>query len=817
MQSCPLCPQCVHSSEELNAHIIKKKHSNHASFSITCNLCGGTWTKLKSYQRHVLRKHGNQQITSDNAIGIPNDDLIDNDFADQQVLAEERNTQEEFEQYMGSYILRLKANHCVTNAAIDDIVTGTEALLQQSAEMLKEKVFACLNQHEAFENLKESLSEVFNVPPAASLSSTWLRNSFFKLRFGLIEPICVELGVRYQVNAANKVVDEVPAKGYCIPFLASIKQLLEMPQVAAFVNQRPSFHDAFCRDFCDGEYVKQHEIGRNRQALGIVAYCDDIEVVCPIGVFTKKDKLCLFFWMLTNIPPNLRSRLCAIQLLAVAKSADVKKFGASKLLQDFTDGLHQLCNEYDFGNGRIHRGWLLAFLGDTLASNVVGGFKEGVGFAHRICRTCEATQDTSKALLRHQDCILRTDPEHRERCKQLALPLTSAARQFWSREYGINEKSVLLDVPGFNIVSCLLHDPMNLLFEGVTMYETKLLLQYVINDAKYFTLAYLNRQLTEALATLPPESRPIMLTRENLNSDDNKLKQTAHNMWILAHILPVLVGHKVPENDNNWKNFLRLVQIQQLVTSPIANSTTVTTLTVLIYRHNEQFQLIYNDRSYLPKLHYLVHLPEQLKQFGPLRNQWCMRMEAKHSFFKRKKYKNTKNLPYTVAMEHQTWMSSQQRENDGTLCMSYLMKHVQTKKGNTMLWNDVPNKEALPPTFNPLGENVLLTAEAMINGVRYRKGDFVLHTIGSADCFPHFIKILHLIKHGDNLLCVGNGWKVDYFDSHINSYYISPHEDEILTFSPHKSAIPWSIPAFPDADNNVRVSPISVPDVEIIV
>lgn len=53
--------------------------------------------------------------------------------------------------------------------------------------------------------------------------------------------------------------------------------------------------------------------------------------------------------------------------------------------------------------------------------------------------------------------------------------------------------------------------------------------------------------------------------------------------------------------------------------------------------------------------------------------------------------------------------------------------------------------------------------------------------------------------------------------SHINSYYISPHEDEILTFSPHKSAIPWSIPAFPDADNNVRVSPISVPDVEIIV
>ena len=34
------------------------------------------------------------------------------------------------------------------------------------------------------------------------------------------------------------------------------------------------------------------------------------------------------------------------------------------------------------------KGYLLVFLGDTPASGLVGGFKEGVGGAYRCCRTC---------------------------------------------------------------------------------------------------------------------------------------------------------------------------------------------------------------------------------------------------------------------------------------------------------------------------------------------------------------------------------------------------------------------------------------------
>ena len=46
-------------------------------------------------------------------------------------------------------------------------------------------------------------------------------------------------------------------------------------------------------------------------------------------------------------------------------------------------------------NGKLYnfRGYALVFIGDTPAAALAGGFKEGVGGAHRGCRTCMITSD----------------------------------------------------------------------------------------------------------------------------------------------------------------------------------------------------------------------------------------------------------------------------------------------------------------------------------------------------------------------------------------------------------------------------------------
>ena len=60
--------------------------------------------------------------------------------------------------------------------------------------------------------------------------------------------------------------------------------------------------------------------------------------------------------------------------------------------------------------------------------------------------------------------------------------------------YGINSASCLEDVAGFSVTQCFIHDPMHILFEGVSASELKMLLKYlVIYRAKVFKFRSINR------------------------------------------------------------------------------------------------------------------------------------------------------------------------------------------------------------------------------------------------------------------------------------------------------------------------------------
>ena len=100
------------------------------------------------------------------------------------------------------------------------------------------------------------------------------------------------------------------------------------------------------------------------------------------------------------------------------------------------------------------RGGLIAFTRDTLASNMIAGFKEGVGFSKKVCRTCEASRKQLKNLLMESDCILRDEDEHKRRCAVLKSALVDRARKYWSKMYGVNHASVLLGLLGFKDTEC---------------------------------------------------------------------------------------------------------------------------------------------------------------------------------------------------------------------------------------------------------------------------------------------------------------------------------------------------------------------------
>ena len=67
-----------------------------------------------------------------------------------------------------------------------------------------------------------------------------------------------------------------------------------------------------------------------------------------------------------------------------------------------------------------------------------------------------------------------------------------------------------------------------------------------------------------------------------------------------------------------------------------------------INEHHELFTARYPERTIIPKMHYMVHYPSQIRQFGPLIHTWTMRYEKCAS-----RHGNFKNICKTIAKKHQ--------------------------------------------------------------------------------------------------------------------------------------------------------------------
>ena len=74
-------------------------------------------------------------------------------------------------------------------------------------------------------------------------------------------------------------------------------------------------------------------------------------------------------------------------------------------------------------------------------------------------------------------------------------------------------------------------------------------------------------------------------------------------------------------------------------------------------------------------------------RFGPLRHQWCMRLEGKNAHIKQLVGKNFKNLPKSVANRHQRYMCLQLLCPPGVKSTNYLYSGDEIKQGKIKTWD----------------------------------------------------------------------------------------------------------------------------------
>ena len=79
-------------------------------------------------------------------------------------------------------------------------------------------------------------------------------------------------------------------------------------------------------------------------------------------------------------------------------------------------------------------------------------------------------------------------------------------------------------------------------------------------------------------------------------------------MWTSARMLPLMIGHLIPNDEPHWNHYLQLLDIVDIIFSPAIRPGIPSYLEVLIEENLEEFTELYSS-PVIPKMHYLIHIP----------------------------------------------------------------------------------------------------------------------------------------------------------------------------------------------------------------
>lgn len=518
------------------------------------------------------------------------------------------------------------------------------------------------------------LEDIFSLSSESPLTRSNMENSWLK-NFPTVMPVPVILNPNDPSFRVTREKNSSPAfrevfdHGYIVPFAAALEQILNIPSVFEATMANFNFNTlepaTVYADVWDGTYIKSNPlyIQHHGRVLGVQIYTDDVELANPLGSKKGKHKVSVFYWSLLNLPPQCRSSLQSINLLGVVNSDLLRIHGATAFLQPFIDDMLRLQSGLKLkvnGKEETWHGILVNSVGDMPASNLLGGFKEGVGRATRPCRRCMVHREEMNLIHHESDCELRSKNQHQQHLTELleSENLSKTARDALSASFGVNGPSPLSALDYFDPVSCFPQDLMHVLYEGVLNRATCFLLHHLITK-KDLDLNQLNNNISslknQREFTTPPR------IREDEVMNLGKLSFSSSEMECLCVALPLVLGNTLLCQDSpHYDNFILLLEICASLQCYSFNEDQLRVLQFDIETHNSHFVLLYSSvlqggRAITPKFHVLLHLMAQIRAFGPPRFCWCFRFESKNAPLKKimRRNCNFHNVCWTIASHQQ--------------------------------------------------------------------------------------------------------------------------------------------------------------------
>ncbi|XP_032458006.1 uncharacterized protein LOC116738689 [Nasonia vitripennis] len=621
---------------------------------------------------------------------------------------------------------------------------------------LENSIFRIIDNAESKQELKYKIRECINLHCNVFENFSTEKKRFQLLKNkGLQEP--EPFGIRKtftEIIRENKTVFvESSVFGYCLPLTHSLKYFLEIPGLALIIINNVKKLSVESNVICNvmqGKFWKKNVINDaiNTYILPLFVYYDDIEVGNALGSHSGTNKFGVTYVSIACLPANIASLLDSIIFSTIVRSEDMKQCTNVSIFRKLITELNFL---RDTGITITVDNVLTVFkfqtvliVGDNLGLNAIYGMVESFK-ANCYCRICTADSFECSQFCTENKKLLRTQGNY---CSDVMRGKTN--------ETGLKEQCVFNQLRNYHFVVNKSVDFMHDVLEGVCIYVIRAILNDLIFESKLFTLEYLNLRIKEFVSYSDDTNQPPPIALNRLKGKLN-LKFSAAEMLYLTRYLGVIIGDKIPRDNEHWKMYIYLRKIVDILMSPRIVDAHVTTLTKLIEKLNSLYLHFY--KALKPKFHFLTHYPAIIDSFGPCVHYWTMRYESRHREVKANAVTSNSNINLlkTIALKQALKM-----------CKTF---DTFENKCHAVLFqpNDCRSND--------------LYSKVTVNGSEYKIGSFIVVSVEEPDFrFGEIIEIKKLLSTYETKDGVDKTeskvqftvviYEETYFDNHFMVYVV---------------------------------------------
>lgn len=504
MLTCFIC-QKQHSSSQLLISHLRGEHSYFpgSKFKLICSEqgCRRQFQTYAGFRKHLDNVHSSvQQIAKTVTVACsPSEPVASSsqvDSLDDQMNPQHQSpcssesaenndsglTKDSTKELCENIVAKLQASG-IPNSLVTSIVGDLEELTDELHSQAKHNMLSSLPTSDPYTSvINESFEKLEN--PFTNLNTEWKRNKYFKEKWGVVEPVEITLGVRYdsRLNQQSGTYDQVPVKDTFIyvPILETLKFMCRNSEICDLLKKDCRSEPDTFTDFSDGSYFKTHPLfATKKNALQIQIYYDDFETANPLGSKRGIHKIGCLYFIVRNLPPKFNSILMNIHLLSLFHTQDLSTYGFDVILAPLLNYIKILESQglsLPFSDEQIY-GTIAQITGDNLGMHSILGFNESFS-SHHFCRLCLIEKNDSQTVYSEDNprVILRAKEIYEMHCQ--SLQENPQLRSL----YGLKKNSTLNTLKYFHVCNNYSFDIMHDLLEGVAQYEMKLLFGHLTQN-----------------------------------------------------------------------------------------------------------------------------------------------------------------------------------------------------------------------------------------------------------------------------------------------------------------------------------------------